>query len=114
MRTKLFIKKEAGKYFISGGLGWLPAPHITAVDPERHQFVTDDFKPAMYYAVNWRSDLNWWEATVNEGKKTTFQLPANATDEEIRSKALEHANLNGMDNVKMHVLTRPVIENETE
>lgn len=110
MRTKLFIKREAGKFFISGGLNWIPAPHITEVDPERHQFTTDDFKPCLYYAVNWRSDLNWWEATVNEGKKTFWQIPPDATDGDMWVKALEHAKLNGMENIKVEIITRPVIE----
>lgn len=106
--NKLFIKKENGKFFISGGNGWLSGDHIKEVNPAKYQFATDDFKPCMYYAVKWEFDR--WRATVNEGRTTSFELPATATDEDIKAQAMEHAKLNGMDVVRIDVLTRPELK----
>ena len=101
----LLIRKENNRYFLSGGLTWIPLPEKikSRSDVEKHirrtdyQYGSQDQKPVNYYEVYWLNrDPKLGTARMNEtATKTSF--PCNSTKEQIISHLQNHAKQYGMN-----------------
>jgi hypothetical protein len=106
----LLLKKENSRYFLSGGVQWIPLPeklkNRNDVDEyyknqddflkvgkkplKEFSYATDDFKPAKLFEVSWFNG-KYPQAKEDETKTLVIDLPAYATDEQIEDYLRQRA-----------------------